>query len=516
MLKDGSGNTVWTRDNVSPTASTFDLASTASGKGASLVGFIQSGLGAQGQAVQNKLKRPLDLLDFVAPSDYASAVAGTFDLSPALGAAIDEALTRGADTVRLPAGTLLLNSKITKSLTGFQGLAIEGKGMGLTQLICADPTGYGLEFNCTAQNWWIDVSPSNPFRFANFSICSTVLNLGTGLKINGGSLEGRVRPACVFDHVEFRAKDSINNQAFLTALWLNDCGGTYFDGCRWLNGGTSNITPTSVKISATDATTDPTSYLFDNCEWYYGGKGIVCGDNPEGIHLANCVMVKVDRGVEWICAAESGLTVVGGHFNCLSYNFYLDGVFDVTITGVLSFLSGASPQDHVYFANANNATITGNVLYAGTNGLNVGTLPAGSRGSYIGNNQFSAMTTGINLSGAANNVTVGPNGFTSVTNRVAGAGGAGSFIQKRSWSTSAIPTLVGGATSEAINISVPTNTFLAKPTVVVATAEGSSADYICSYNSSTSTATSIQLRIVRRDGGTISAGAARFNVVAYE
>jgi hypothetical protein len=493
-----------------------DLASASASKGASLLGFLQAGTGAVGSTTQKKLQRSLDLLDFVDPANYAAALAGTFDLSPALGKAIDEALARGADTVRLPAGMLLLNTKVTKALTGFQGLAIEGKGMGLTKLVAADPSGSCLQFDRAAGDWWMDTSPSNPLRLANFSVCATLLNLGEGIRINGGSLEGRPNAPCVFDHIEIRSLNGINNQAFLTGLHLNDCADSHHLGCRYFVGGQTNLTPTAVLISATDATTDPTVYNFDHCEWYYGGKGVVCGDNPEGIYLTQCTMVKVDQGVVWTAAAESGLHVIGGHYNCLSYCFNLDGVFDFVIANSLLFLTGASPQSFVSVKNGSSFSITDNVLYGGPIGIDVGTLPTGARGGYIGGNQFSNITTGINLSGAASNITVGPNGFTSVTMRVSGAGGAGSFIQKRSWSVSTLPTLVGGAAFENFTVAVPTNTFLAKPTVCAISADAATADYVCSYQSGSSTATSISVRIVRRDGAVITAGAARFNVVAYE
>ena len=228
-------------------------------------------------------------------------------------------------------------------------------------------------------------------------------------------------------------------------------------------------------------------------------------------------MVKVDVGVEWVATAESGLHVVGGHFNCLTRNFDLNGVYDFAITGAVCFLSGGTPLDHVRLDNNGSFAITGNVFRAGAKGVDVGTIAGTARGSYIGDNQFDGMTTAaVALAVDSNNVTVGLNGYTNVAARVTGAGGAGTFIQKRSWSVSTVPTLVGGAASENVTVTIPTGLFLAKPTVGIITADGSSADYIATYNSSTATATEFTFRVVRRDGAAIGAGAARFNIAAYE
>lgn len=488
--------------------------------GANLIGFQQSGTGATLQTIQDKLRATLDVMDFVAASDRSGVLAGTTDASPALQAAIDEAVTRGRYGVHLPAGRFLLNSKVSKVLTDQIGLSIEGAGMGLTQLICNHASGDGLDISSTGGtgNWWLNTNPSNAIRIANLSICATQLNIGTGLKIDNNSLEGRPSSPLTLDHVEIRAASSIDGQAFATGLWLHDCLSVTINCCRFLVGGVNNITPTAVKIDATDGTTDPVNVWFDSCEWFYGGKGLALSDYVEGVYLTNCTMVKVDKGVEWICVAESGLHVVGGHYNCLSYNFDLNGVYDFTIQGSVCFLSGGSPQSHVRVLNGSSWAITGNTFWAGTTGIEVGVLPSGSRGGFIGSNQFGGMTTAISLAGNSNNMTVGMNGYAGVTTRISGTGGAGTFIQKRSYSVSVVPTLTGGAVSENLNVAIPSGVFLAKPSVVVISAESDVQRLIClpAQSNAGTTATNILCTVVRNDGANLTAGTCRLHVVAYE
>lgn len=505
VLKTDADVTVWTQD---------DISAQAGDAGAIL--FTQSGAGAVERSVQDKLRDTVNVKDFGAVGD------GTTDASAAISAAIDEAIARGRCAIQFPAGRFLLNTKVAKTLTGQGGLSIQGAGMGITQIIVADSAG-GLEFTAATGdgNWWLNVDPSSAIRIADLSILATANNLGTGLKINGNSLEGRPGAPVVLDHVEIRAKDSINGQAFLVGLHLHDCMSVLASHCRFLVGGTSNLTPTAVKIEATDATTDPAQTYFDNCEWFYGGKGIVASDYFEGLYLTNCTMAKCDVGVEWtatVGGGESGLHVVGGHWNCLTRNFDLNGVFDFAITGVVSFLSGGSPQAHIRTRNGGNFTITGNVFQAGTTGIDVGTVSGSARGGYIGSNQFSNQTTGIVLAADANNVRVGDNNYTNVTTRISGAGGTGATIAKRSYSVTTVVTLAGGAAYEDVNVAIPSGVFSAKPSVIVASGESSSQRIICFpvQTSASTTATNMVITVGKNDGTNLAAGAVRIHVVAFE
>lgn len=508
-LKTDTDALVWTREDV-----------TAQAGDAAAISVTQTGTGAKERTLQADKELELNLMDYVSPSDDAGVRAGTTDCSLAISAALDEAISRGRVKLKIPAGRFLIGTAISKTLTTTGGLCIEGAGMGLTQLIMADATGNGLTLNAATGdgNWWLNVDPSSAIRIADLSILATANNLGVGLKINGNSLEGRPPAPCVLDHVEVRAKDSINGQAFLTGLHLFDVGSVFLTKCRFIVGGTSNLTPTAVKLEATDATTDPTSIYFDNCEWFYGGKGLVAGDHVEGVYLTNCSMVKADKGVEWTCTAESGLHVVGGHYNCLSYNFDLNGVHDFGITGTACLLSGSSPQSHIRVQNGSSWTITGNSFQAGTTGIDVGALPNTTRGAYIGGNQFGNMTTGISINANAYNLTVGTNAYTSVTTRVSGSGNTGTHVQKRSYSVSTTPALVGGAAFEDVNVALPSGVFAAKPTVIIANAEASSQNIICTpfRDSASTTATNAVIRLFRRDGANLAAGAVRIHVVAFE
>lgn len=493
--------------------------SLAAPDGSSLVGFQQSGTSAASQTLLSKVQGTLDVMDFVAVADKAGVLSGAIDASAAFQAALNESITRGNWKVMIPAGTFRLNTTLTVALLGGSSFNLEGAGMGLTQLVSYDASGNCLSISRPAGNWWLNVPGASrgSIRIANLSVCATLLNTGKGIYINGGTLEGRPAAPTVFEDVEIRALNSIDGQAFSTGLHLNDCGQFYAVHCRFLCGGVSNLTPIAVDISATDATTDPTGFFFTSCEWTYGGKGIRCASNPEGIYLTQCSMIAMAIGVEWICAAESGLHVIGGHYNNKSYNFYLSGVYDFVIANALCYLQGGSPVAHIYTVAGQNININGNIFFNGPLGVDMGASPAGTnRGGVIANNQFSSMTTAaIRLNAGTTYTMVGQNNYVNCAARVQGSGGSNTYIQPRVFAYSGTVSLAGGAVSETINIPVPAGVFDAAPSSVVISMESSTTRFHAQYaRAGASTATNIEASVFRNDGGTIPAQTVRYNVVA--
>lgn len=479
--------------------------------GALLVGFKQSGVGTYAQTVKDKLYYMLDLMDFVDPANRANALTGVFDLSPALSAAIDEAMARGAWGVRLPAGTLRLNTLVSKTISGINGFCLQGAGMGLTKFVVYDPSGNGIRITGAASgNWWMDVAPSYSLKFAGFTLCSTLNNLGVGLQVSNGALSGRPAAPCVFEDVETRQLNSINGQAFANGIYLLDTADTQFSNCRFFAGGVSNSVSIAVKISASAAGIDPTEHHFINCKWYYGAVAVQAGNYIEGVFFSNCTVVGMSNAVSWLTTTgESGLFWTGGHINTSSYAFNLGNLFDIQIGTALIYAKSA-----ININVGSNIVITGNTFYGDNTGnaINLVGVTGGSRGTLIAANQFSSYAAGIIVDSTSHNVTIGTNGYASVTTRVSNAS-TDSYIEPRVFTGSTVKTLVGGAVFENVDIAVPSGIFAIKPAnanVQVIDPTGLDIIGFYAYGDANSTATNARIRLVKRDGTNLPAGAYRF------
>lgn len=152
---------------------TYDLPSTASGKGAALVGFSQTGTGAVGRTTQDKLRDTASVKDFGAKGD------GTTDDTAAITAAIAAFPNQGSPNWKpwvlvFPPGRYLVSNTI--SIKNQQGSTVFGYGAEL----------YG-NFNGTVLQIG-DTSGVNDVLWAEFKGL-TVTQANTGLSANGISAQ---------------------------------------------------------------------------------------------------------------------------------------------------------------------------------------------------------------------------------------------------------------------------------------------------------------------------------------
>lgn len=104
------------------------LGSTASGKGASLVGFIQSGTGAVATTVQAKERQVVSTLDFIPVAHHADIIAGTstVDVTTYIQAAIDACIAANRPYELRVIG----HNRVTSTLTITNSITIVGEGVG--------------------------------------------------------------------------------------------------------------------------------------------------------------------------------------------------------------------------------------------------------------------------------------------------------------------------------------------------------------------------------------------------
>lgn len=246
---------VWTVDNVGGNATLAQLA--ASG-GSALVGFIQSGAGAQARTVQAKLR------DTVSVKDFGAVGNGVVDDTAAIQAAINAVAALGGGHVYIPRGNYLLNTGLTISspsthITGDGFTTVLIAGASVTTLIdltagAGSPSGYGLIadlrinqpnttanftalllgvrcFNMTVRNVYFaasaKTSSQTAIRFANNNTYGSfynnineclIYNYGIGIKATDQGTQGN-------------SANNVNNTQILDCDYGISLGGSTGTGC---------------------------------------------------------------------------------------------------------------------------------------------------------------------------------------------------------------------------------------------------------------------------------------------
>ena len=488
----------------------FDAASSATANG----GTILAPDAGSGRWIRQDISTIVDVLWFGVIPD------GSTNNSVAVQAAVTYALTTGRSVVLFPPKvTKLTGNVITATLSGQSGIAFVGAGMGVTQILIDNASGNGFSINCADGNWWLNVSPSNSVAFRDMSIVTNKQNTGTGIFIDGGSLEGRPGAPMLIQNVEIRGNDDFA-ECFAKGVDLLDVCNINCSNVTIFVGGPNNRVGVGFDIRATDATTDPVQISFNHCKVTYGDIGWQIGEYVEGVYLTQCDGINNNRGVQWIATAESGIHIVGGHFASYERCIRLVGVFDGTITGVLLFRIGSEATfTHVVLDGGGSLTVIGNVMRGlaadGDTGIAITNVPdEGTHGIMVSGNQFANLVNGVAVFATTRKTYIGPNNYNLVTNTLAGIAPAGVYVHQNNYGLSVIVTLAGGAAAENIDVTLPAGQFFATaPVSGFAKCITSGPEFLEGYYDVTaSTATSARFVVRRTDGGNIGAGDYGFSV----
>lgn len=473
--------------------------------------FIQSGAGAVVRTAQDKMRESFSVKDFGAIGD------GVANDTAAVSATIAAAIASGSKGVYAPAGVYKLTAPISAALSGLQQLTITGDGSDATEFRFVGAAN-GFAFTAAAGNWWLNVSPGNGFKFEGFSVTTDNVASGTGFAVNGGCVTGRPARKTTFTDVTFRGASDFSH-SWATHTQLTDCGGVWFNSCRWLIGGSGNLTNVGVNIVGTPSG-NPSGYFFNHCEAFYGATWITAGNNVEGIYLTQCAHVAGARAMVWTATAESGLHVIGGHYNNTIVNFALNGVFDYEIVGALLYCDGHGASfTFITAQNGGQGTIVGNAFVGQNSGSELGVLidntAGGARyGITVGDNSFGNIAGyGVQLGANAKYVTVGTNGYNACSSGDVNNLGTNNLVAKRRLAFTTVITMTGGSPSEVVNITLPAGIFIAKPSAASITGTGTGIIGFYDYDSGSSTSTNLRVTMRDINASAISAGATRFSVI---
>jgi hypothetical protein len=530
-----------------------DLASSEAGKGAALVTVKRAEAGAVARKVADKLADTICVKDFGAKGD------GITDDATAIQAALAAAGSKG---VYVPTGLYLCSTKITVPTGDF---VMVGDGAGLSEIRFTSATASEQGFSAT-----LGVS-ADYFLVRGLTLSTTTGYAAgkTALRIDGTAMLTGTYPAR-------KIADRSSRRGLITDVVVKGIGtttgwdiGAQFTSVGWFNidnftywGDDSQGTTTgdwqgtAIRI---DGEGVPVEMKLSNLWVYSAYYAVFCPDYLEGLYVSSFDFVNVRygvyanfvSGVSVLPEANCGClqpTLGPGHIKCYlggvvatNVNQAFIGGLNIYVTsqpaysnyygiflknGANNYLRDCSIQDlgsstnpswGVVFDNIDRSFISRVAAYSFTDS-----------GFYLKNDSDDNLVAHCLANGCINiaitDATSGSNWF--VKNKgmsLSGASYGGSatstgYIEKRAHVTATVVTLVGGAASEEASIAIPSGVFSDKPSVVVANAEASSQDILCTpvRDSASTTATNVVIKVFRRDGALIVGGSVRLHVVAYE
>lgn len=444
---------------LAPYSIAADLASTATGKGAALVGFIQSGTGAVSRTVQDKERETVSVKDFGAVGD------GVTDDTSSLQAAITYASTSNRVLI-VDDGNYLISSGLTS--TGTLIMRARGK-LGATLTTSSDITMftgevsklYGIVFSHQGNSGSCVVVSGDKATIEDCYFSPSTSNTSTAVVLTGSNesvdrcgFTSRNSNAFCID-VMYTGSICINNRIFGCIMYGTGKGirfsssvsggrpeGTsILDNKIILTGQEHILFNTCLSVSVIGNVIDQASlYAIHMSPSGPGIDGLMVQGNY--IATASSPTTGNGMGISTGTGGVRGLSITGNMFSYCGYGVAVDS--QVSMATIANNYFDVIDGISIKVEQSNNVTVSGNVLRGSVAHLSLVDGASGGPISVIGNqldpagsivytptNTFNFNfegNQGIKLSGpstATVNVTTGTNTFVNVPHGLVSAPDAG-------------------------------------------------------------------------------------------
>lgn len=449
--------------------------------------------------------------DYVSVKDFGALGNGSTNDTNAFKSAIAWLASGGNKRLHIPSGRYIITEQLILSTNNNPRISITGDGSETT-ILDWDSDDCGLTISSvTSGGWWMDV-PGNKgigFHLDGLSFVTRRENKGVGLSVKTLTVNGRPGPGVTCTDIVWRGYSSMSHY-WAVCSRFEDTANPRFLQCRWFMGGPTSPANSSIGVQLIGTNGgDPAEFYFDQCEAFYGGYWITATSYVEGIRLTNCTAIN-SRALVWNAGAESGLVVIGGHYNNSVTSFNLTGVFDITINGANLYASGPGAQS-IVISSGGRFNITGNVLVADSVATtSTGILIANSSGgaayaALIDSNTFHNYTdSAILLGGGSANVTVGSNNVFANCNADAVDTTGNNRLLEKMYLATQVFTFSNGQASQSFTIPLNATIFRRKPKYVGITTSDFAYNFMYDYDASTATSLIINGR--KLDGSVITNG----------
>lgn len=411
------------------------LASTATGKGSSLIGYKLNGVaGAVSRTLQDKWANLIDVKDFGAIGD------GVTDDTASIQAATTYIAARGG-CLYFPKGTYLLTGQITATYAA--ATQVSCRFYGESQATTT------LKWTTAASGFLINmVSQTQSVHFADLSLTTTQQNQGTAIKVTQTDPLGLFAMSS-FENITIRGySNNLGVDWWARGVHMYDASGTSFVGVTIFGGGGTGTSGEGLKFegSGTDAAHYSIYHNIDKSTFNSLGYGIIYATYAQGITASQCNFQNGYIGV-WLPSGSVGHAQLNLNDNQFAVNnvsiLMQSNIGTFTLRGNDIFTKNGADGISISGAVA-YGSIIGNTLVNNGAKTNAGINISGGQKMTIDGNVIASMNVGLNLTSGASGCIVGAGNTFNVCNNDISSAAVNSIVYAAAPAISGSTTVTGG------------------------------------------------------------------------
>lgn len=349
------------------------------------------------------------------------AAAATNDAAIASAITLCQTYTYGC-RLRVPSGRYHFSAAITATLSGNQGLVLEGDGALSTELVFDSDTD-GIAITLASGGWWSRAIGETGASVAIENIgllTGAASSTGTAIKILGDNVTGRPSPGSSYRNLGIHG--SVSTKGWARGIYTYRVSQQLFDNIAWT--GVNQVRGgIGIEIGGTHTTNEVVAHTITNYHATFFGTALLIDDGVQGVQVSGFNPVFGNIDIDWEIGAgavEDGLSVTGSQLAYAQYGIKTKNIYDVILTGNY-FLPDAGTSTAVYAENAGMFVASGNTVRGGfTNETGIYTSRDSSVATQYGTTITGNVLSNLGATGVAfgasyiGGVTVNGNTFTSV------------------------------------------------------------------------------------------------------